>query len=197
MSMKITESILQEDSPGFLSYCPKTWTRYLTVMKTIVALSESEKYAMEQVEDMIKSRKAALYSLVALFSRVGGSKLGIKAARLSGLLDQSILQLADATTLNSDILARFKREEAYGDGVVLEWFFLISKEIFDPKRKLFTVSPDDCRRYRPNHASFVDEDYLKKFKFAGLIIDLAYLLSQFIWKVGALGSGKKSHSLMR
>ncbi|CAF2022818.1 BnaC07g34210D [Brassica napus] len=71
MSMDITESILQEDSPGFLSYCPKTWTRYLTVMKTT-------------------SRKAALYSLVALFSR-----------------------LADATTLNSDILARFKREEAY------------------------------------------------------------------------------------
>nr|ABD65129.1 hypothetical protein 40.t00004 [Brassica oleracea] len=128
--MDITESILQEDSPGFLSYCPKTWTRYLTVMKTIVALSESEKCVMEQVEDMIKSTKA----------------------------------LADATTLNSDILARFKREEAYED-------------------------------IRPNHASFVDEDYLKKFKFAGLIIDLAYFLSQFSWKVGPLGSGKKSHSL--
>lgn len=82
MSMDITESILQEDSPGFLSYCPKTWTRYLTVMKTIVALSESEKCVMEQVEDMIKSTKAVLYSLVALFSRVGGSKLGIKAERL-------------------------------------------------------------------------------------------------------------------
>lgn len=92
-------------------------------------------------------------------------------------------------------MARFKREEAYGDGVVLEWFFLISKEIFYPKRKLFTVSLDDRRRYRPNHASFVDEDYLKKFKFVGLVIDLAYLLSQFSWKVGALGSGKKSHSL--
>ncbi|KAL0659238.1 hypothetical protein Bca4012_079823 [Brassica carinata] len=152
MSIDITESILQEDSPGFLSYCPKTWTRYLTVMKTIVALSESEKCVMEQVEDMIKSRKAALYSLVALFSR-----------------------LADATTLNSDILARFKREEAYE-----------SCSLY-----LLTTAED----IRPNHASFVDEDYLKKFKFAGLIIDLAYFLSQFSWKVGPLGSGKKSHSL--
>ncbi|WZY85010.1 hypothetical protein YC2023_031394 [Brassica napus] len=127
---------------------------------------------MEQVEDMIKSRKAALYSLVTFFTN-WRSKLGIKAERLSWLLDQSILQLADATTLNGDISARFKREETYGDGLVLEWFFLVSKEIFDPKRKLFTVSPDDCRRYRPNHASFVDEDYLKKFKFAGIIIALA------------------------
>ncbi|CAN6878541.1 unnamed protein product [Brassica oleracea var. botrytis] len=133
MSMDITESILQEDSPGFLSYCPKTWTRYLTVMKTI-------------------STKAVLYSLVALFSR-----------------------LADATTLNSDILARFKREEAYE-----------SCSLY-----LLTTAED----IRPNHASFVDEDYLKKFKFAGLIIDLAYFLSQFSWKVGPLGSGKKSHSL--
>lgn len=91
----------------------------------------------------------------------------------SWLLDQSILQLTVATTLNGDISARFKREEAYGDGLVLEWFFLVSKEIFDPKRKLFTVSPGDCRSYRPNPASFVDEDYLKKFKFAGLIIALA------------------------
>ncbi|KAF3488304.1 hypothetical protein F2Q69_00056855 [Brassica cretica] len=148
----------------------------------------------------------------------------------SGLLDQSILQLADATTLNSDILARFKREEAYGDGVVLEWYFQIryrfGKLMFmETKEEMFhieidrsglldqsilqladatTLNSDILARFkreeayediRPNHASFVDEDYLKKFKFAGLIIDLAYFLSQFSWKVGPLGSGKKSHSL--
>ncbi|KAG2244957.1 hypothetical protein Bca52824_093228 [Brassica carinata] len=91
----------------------------------------------------------------------------------SELLDQSISQIADATAIHGDISVRFKREEAFGDGVLLEWFFVISKEIFDPERKLFTVSPDDCRRYRPNPASYVDEDHLKKFKVAGLIIALA------------------------
>ncbi|KAG2239008.1 hypothetical protein Bca52824_089868 [Brassica carinata] len=171
-SLDIIGSILQEESPEFISYCPETWTTYLRVLKTLVALSESEKGVMEQVEDMMKSRKAALYSLVTLFTS-WGSKLGIEAERLSELLDQSISQIADATAIHGDISVRFKREEAFGDGVLLEWFFVISKEIFDPERKLFTVSPDDCRRYRPNPASYVDEDHLKKFKVAGLIIALA------------------------
>lgn len=201
-SLDIIGSISQEESPEFISYCPETWTTYLRVLKTLVALSESEKGVMEQVEDMMKSRKAALYSLVTLFSRVGDQNWVLKLSDCrnfqirhhfgklmfvetkeeetldihidrSELLDQSISQIADATAIHGDISVRFKREEAFGDGVLLEWFFVISKEIFDPEKKLFTVSPDDCRRYRPNPASYVDEDHLKKFKVAGLIIALA------------------------
>lgn len=200
-SLDIIGSIMQEETPDFISYCPETWTRYLRVLKTLVALSESERGVMEQVENMMKSRRAALYSLVTLFSQVGDQNWVLKLSECrnfkirhhfgklmfvetkeetldididrSELLDQSVLQLADATTIHGDISVNFKREEAFGEGVVLEWFYMISKEIFDPERKLFIVSPDDCRRYRPNPASYVDEDHLKKFKVAGLIIALA------------------------
>ncbi|CAH1417373.1 unnamed protein product [Lactuca virosa] len=95
----------------------------------------------------------------------------------SQLLAESFEYIArvDPETLRGGLFMEFKNEEATGPGVLREWFFLVSQEIFNPQNALFVACPNDRRRFFPNPASKVDPLHLEYFNFAGRIIALALM----------------------
>ncbi|XP_024984327.1 E3 ubiquitin-protein ligase UPL5-like isoform X2 [Cynara cardunculus var. scolymus] len=93
------------------------------------------------------------------------------------LLAESFVYIAheDPDRLRSGLFMEFKDEEATGPGVLREWFFLLSQEIFNPKTGLFVACPNDPRRFFPNPASRADPLDLEYFNFAGRVIALALM----------------------
>ncbi|XP_011734728.1 E3 ubiquitin-protein ligase HACE1 isoform X2 [Macaca nemestrina] len=59
-----------------------------------------------------------------------------------------------------------------GQGVVREWFDILSNEIVNPDYALFTQSADGTT-FQPNSNSYVNPDHLNYFRFAGQILGLA------------------------
>ncbi|XP_052811362.1 E3 ubiquitin-protein ligase HACE1-like isoform X2 [Mya arenaria] len=74
---------------------------------------------------------------------------------------------------------RFQGEEGMGQGVVREWFNVLSKEILNPDYALFTQSADGCT-FQPNSQSAVNPDHLNYFRFAGQCLGLALYHQQLI-----------------
>ncbi|WAR08062.1 HACE1-like protein [Mya arenaria] len=70
-------------------------------------------------------------------------------------------------------------EEGMGQGVVREWFNVLSKEILNPDYALFTQSADGCT-FQPNSQSAVNPDHLNYFRFAGQCLGLALYHQQLI-----------------
>ncbi|KAJ9566660.1 hypothetical protein OSB04_002626 [Centaurea solstitialis] len=95
----------------------------------------------------------------------------------SQLLAESFVYITheDPERLRRGLFMEFKDEEATGPGVLREWFFLLSQEIFNVKTGLFVACPDDPRRFFPNPASKVDPLHLQYFHFAGRLIALALM----------------------
>ncbi|KAL9320764.1 hypothetical protein ACSQ67_012603 [Phaseolus vulgaris] len=85
------------------------------------------------------------------------------------------IRRANPESLRSGLFIEFKNEEATGPGVLREWFALVCRRIFDPRRVLFVACPNDGRRFYPNSASKVHPRHLEYFRFAGRIIALALL----------------------
>ncbi|KAG7262752.1 hypothetical protein CRUP_028413, partial [Coryphaenoides rupestris] len=68
--------------------------------------------------------------------------------------------------LKQGIAVRFHGEEGMGQGVVREWFDVLSNEIINPDYGLFTQSADGTT-FQPNSNSSVNPDHLNYFQFAG------------------------------
>ncbi|KAL3881107.1 hypothetical protein ACJMK2_027568 [Sinanodonta woodiana] len=74
--------------------------------------------------------------------------------------------------LKKGIPLRFAGEEGMGQGVVREWFDVLSREILNPDYALFTQSADGST-FQPNSNSAVNPDHLNYFRFAGKCLGLA------------------------
>uniref|UniRef100_A0A8C7SCS5 HECT-type E3 ubiquitin transferase n=1 Tax=Oncorhynchus mykiss TaxID=8022 RepID=A0A8C7SCS5_ONCMY len=74
---------------------------------------------------------------------------------------------------------RFHGEEGMGQGVVREWFDVLSNEIINADYGLFTQSADGTT-FQPNSNSSVNPDHLNYFRFAGQILGLALYHRQLV-----------------
>uniref|UniRef100_A0A673MRP2 E3 ubiquitin-protein ligase HACE1 n=1 Tax=Sinocyclocheilus rhinocerous TaxID=307959 RepID=A0A673MRP2_9TELE len=81
--------------------------------------------------------------------------------------------------LKQGIAVRFHGEEGMGQGVVREWFDILSNEIINPDYALFTQSADGTT-FQPNSNSSVNPDHLNYFGFAGQILGLALYHRQLV-----------------
>uniref|UniRef100_W5K1I7 E3 ubiquitin-protein ligase HACE1 n=1 Tax=Astyanax mexicanus TaxID=7994 RepID=W5K1I7_ASTMX len=81
--------------------------------------------------------------------------------------------------LKQGIAVRFHGEEGMGQGVVREWFDVLSNEIINPDYALFTQSADGTT-FQPNSNSSVNPDHLNYFRFAGQILGLALYHRQLV-----------------
>ncbi|KAK7107145.1 hypothetical protein V1264_015110 [Littorina saxatilis] len=73
----------------------------------------------------------------------------------------------------------FSGEEGLGQGLVREWFDLLSKELLNPDYALFTMSADGCT-FQPNSNSAINPDHLSYFRFAGRLLGLALFHRQLL-----------------
>ncbi|XP_076444594.1 E3 ubiquitin-protein ligase HACE1-like isoform X2 [Babylonia areolata] len=84
--------------------------------------------------------------------------------------------------LKYTLSVQFSGEEGLGQGLVREWFDLLSREILNPDYALFTMSADGCT-FQPNSNSSINPDHLSYFRFAGRLLGLAlfhrHLLSTY------------------
>ncbi|KAM3855557.1 E3 ubiquitin-protein ligase HACE1 isoform 2-T2 [Vipera latastei] len=83
-----------------------------------------------------------------------------------------VVSKASCVKLKQGIAVRFHGEEGMGQGVVREWFDILSNEIVNPDYALFTQSADGTT-FQPNSNSSVNPDHLNYFRFAGQILGLA------------------------
>uniref|UniRef100_A0A4W2EA92 E3 ubiquitin-protein ligase HACE1 n=1 Tax=Bos indicus x Bos taurus TaxID=30522 RepID=A0A4W2EA92_BOBOX len=83
-----------------------------------------------------------------------------------------VVSKANCAKLKQGIAVRFHGEEGMGQGVVREWFDILSNEIVNPDYALFTQSADGTT-FQPNSNSSVNPDHLNYFRFAGQILGLA------------------------
>ncbi|XP_036920844.1 E3 ubiquitin-protein ligase HACE1 isoform X1 [Sturnira hondurensis] len=83
-----------------------------------------------------------------------------------------VVSKASCAKLKQGIAVRFHGEEGMGQGVVREWFDILSNEIVNPDYALFTQSADGTT-FQPNSNSYVNPDHLNYFRFAGQILGLA------------------------
>uniref|UniRef100_A0A671MYU5 E3 ubiquitin-protein ligase HACE1 n=1 Tax=Sinocyclocheilus anshuiensis TaxID=1608454 RepID=A0A671MYU5_9TELE len=81
--------------------------------------------------------------------------------------------------LKQGIAVQFHGEEGMGQGVVREWFDILSNEIINPDYALFTQSADGTT-FQPNSNSSVNPDHLNYFGFAGQILGLALYHRQLV-----------------
>ncbi|KAI5140288.1 E3 ubiquitin-protein ligase HACE1 isoform X1 [Manis pentadactyla] len=83
-----------------------------------------------------------------------------------------VVSKANCAKLKQGLAVRFHGEEGMGQGVVREWFDILSNEIVNPDYALFTQSADGTT-FQPNSNSYVNPDHLNYFRFAGQILGLA------------------------
>ncbi|XP_066264211.1 E3 ubiquitin-protein ligase HACE1-like [Branchiostoma lanceolatum] len=90
-----------------------------------------------------------------------------------------IVTKLNSEKLKENIAVKFSGEEGMGQGVVREWFDILSKEILNPDYALFTMSADGST-FQPNSNSAVNPDHLNYFRFAGGIMGLALYHRQLL-----------------
>ncbi|XP_078001440.1 E3 ubiquitin-protein ligase HACE1-like [Glandiceps talaboti] len=83
-----------------------------------------------------------------------------------------VVRKISANKLKQGIAVRFSGEEGMGQGVVKEWFDILSKEILNPDYALFTQSADGTT-FQPNSNSSINPDHLNYFRFAGQLMGMA------------------------
>uniref|UniRef100_A0A673WF82 HECT-type E3 ubiquitin transferase n=1 Tax=Salmo trutta TaxID=8032 RepID=A0A673WF82_SALTR len=81
--------------------------------------------------------------------------------------------------LKQGIAVRFHGEEGMGQGVVREWFDVLSNEIINADYDLFTQSADGTT-FQPNSNSSVNPDHLNYFRFEGQTLWLALYHRQLV-----------------
>uniref|UniRef100_H2ZBM3 E3 ubiquitin-protein ligase HACE1 n=1 Tax=Ciona savignyi TaxID=51511 RepID=H2ZBM3_CIOSA len=77
-----------------------------------------------------------------------------------------------AENLKGNFMVQFTNEEGMGNGVLREWFSVLSNEILNPEYGLFVPSFDGCS-FQPNSRSSINPDHLSYFEFAGKILSVA------------------------
>ncbi|KAI3698194.1 hypothetical protein L6452_31306 [Arctium lappa] len=95
----------------------------------------------------------------------------------SQLLAESFVYVAreDPERLRRGLFLEFKDEEATGPGVLREWFFLLSQEIFNPKTGLFVACPNDPRRSFPNPGRVIALALMNNIQ-VGIVFDRSFFL---------------------
>ncbi|PVD28501.1 hypothetical protein C0Q70_11089 [Pomacea canaliculata] len=81
--------------------------------------------------------------------------------------------------LKSTLTVQFNGEEGMGQGLVREWFDLLSRELLNPDYALFTMSADGCT-FQPNSNSSINPDHLNYFRFTGRLLGLALFHRQLL-----------------
>ena len=99
----------------------------------------------------------------------------------NNVFEDSCSQIKDISSdaLKQNLAIQFVHEEAVGNGVLREWFSLLSNEILNPEYCLFTQSSDGCT-FQPCSNSSINPDHLSYFKFAGRILGLALYHRQLV-----------------
>ncbi|CAH1799724.1 unnamed protein product [Owenia fusiformis] len=97
------------------------------------------------------------------------------------LFDSSCYQLLknNPEKLKKNLAVRFDNEDGMGQGVMREWFDVLSREILNPDYALFTQSADGST-FQPNSNSSVNPDHLNYFEFAGQAMGLALYHKQLL-----------------
>eukprot|EP00042_Codosiga_hollandica_P055110 m.762272 g.762272 ORF g.762272 m.762272 type:complete len:622 (+) comp59051_c0_seq2:1171-3036(+) len=92
-----------------------------------------------------------------------------------------ILMALSPTQLLGKLNIKFLNEDAldYG-GVAREWFFQLSKEIFNPYYGLFEQLNSDQYLLNVSSHSGINPDHLSYFKFVGRVMGLAVVNGQFL-----------------
>ena len=104
-------------------------------------------------------------------SRIRGGTLNIQIRRNSILTDSfNKLKFVKIDQLMAPIHVRFLGEEGVdAGGVRRDWFSSLTKEIFNQDYALFTATSGG-RSHQPNPASYVNQDHIAFFTFAGKVI---------------------------
>ena len=102
-------------------------------------------------------------------------ELKVRRQEIFGDSFDKLMAKKDVTVLRSKLWIEFLGEKGldYG-GVAREWFFLLSKEMFNPYHGLFEYSSVDnyTLQINPNSGTF-QENHLKYFEFIGRVAGMA------------------------
>ncbi|KAK7497224.1 hypothetical protein BaRGS_00011518, partial [Batillaria attramentaria] len=113
-------------------------------------------------------------------SEENGNQPNLKVSReqLFSTSCEEILQKSPQQ-LKTFLAVQFTGEEGLGQGLVREWFDLLSKELLNPDYALFTMSADGST-FQPNSNSSINPDHLSYFRFAGRLLGLALFHRQLL-----------------
>lgn len=91
------------------------------------------------------------------------------------------LRMRSASEMKGRLHVQFIGEEGIdAGGVTREWYALLARKIFDANHALFVKSAAKSATYQPNVVSYVNEDHLGVFKFAGRVFGKAILDGQLL-----------------
>lgn len=91
------------------------------------------------------------------------------------------LRMRSAPEMKGRLHVQFIGEEGIdAGGVTREWYALLARKIFDANHALFVKSAAKSATYQPNVVSYVNEDHLGVFKFAGRVFGKAILDGQLL-----------------
>ena len=91
------------------------------------------------------------------------------------------LRMRSAAEMKGRLHVQFIGEEGIdAGGVTREWYALLARKIFDANHALFVKSAAKSATYQPNVVSYVNEDHLGVFKFAGRVFGKAILDGQLL-----------------
>ncbi|XP_064628050.1 E3 ubiquitin-protein ligase HACE1-like [Lineus longissimus] len=148
----------------FLLECPELMSRFMHIIKAQPFKARRE-WFYENLHPPDLNQQ--LFHASALNADV----LIIQREQLFNSSCKEVLKM-NPTKLKKGLLVRFNGEEGMGQGVIREWFDVLSKEILNPDYALFTQSADGST-FQPNSNSSVNPDHLEYFKFAGQVMGLA------------------------
>lgn len=157
----------------FLLECPELMSQFLHIIKS-QPFEARRKWFYENLHDGERSNEL-IHS--------PPNESDILVVDREALFDSSCKGVLKASSekLKKELALKFNGEEGVGQGVVREWFDILSKEILNPDYALFTQSADGCT-FQPNSNSAINPDHLNYFQFAGQILGLA-LYHQFLLNI--------------
>ncbi|XP_013408033.1 E3 ubiquitin-protein ligase HACE1 isoform X2 [Lingula anatina] len=149
----------------FLLECPELMSRFMHIIK-----SQPFEARREWFYSNLHKRRGGDDSMI----HAALSEMDVLQVRRDNLFMSSCEEILrkDPEKLKSTIAVKFSGEEGMGQGVVKEWFDVLSREILNPDYALFTQSSDGST-FQPNSNSSVNPDHLNYFQFAGKSMGLA------------------------
>ncbi|XP_033102438.1 E3 ubiquitin-protein ligase HACE1-like [Anneissia japonica] len=153
---------------NFLLECPELMARFLTIIQ---AQPFSDR--VDWFYENLRTREEE--------ESINRPPTDIIYVKRDDLFTSSCSEVKKAGTKNlkKSIAVNFSGEMGVGQGLVREWFDILSKEILNPDYALFTPSADGAT-FQPNSNSSVNPDHLNFFHFAGYVLGLALYHHQLI-----------------
>ncbi|XP_067125918.1 E3 ubiquitin-protein ligase HACE1-like isoform X2 [Centruroides vittatus] len=155
---------------SFLLECPELMSRFLHLVRS-QPFSARKQWFNEHLRSHETER-------TLVYSAQNDSVLRISRADLFNSSCEAVLRVPPEK-LKKGLSVIFEGEDGMGQGVVREWFDILSKEILNPDYALFTQSSDGST-FQPNSNSSINPDHLTYFQFAGQILGLALYYKQVL-----------------